>query len=100
MQTLGSLAMLRHDTPALGTNNIEALLVDDERKILVFKRWDDGGSQVVVALNFAPFEQYADVDFPRAGRWHEWLFDYDEDVADARHTIELPSSGAKVWVAE
>ena len=99
IRTLGGLAMLRHDVPALGTNNIEPLLVDNERKILVFKRWDDGGSQVVVALNFAPFEQYADVQFPRGGRWHEWLFDYDEDLPDAPHTIQIPGSGAKVWVA-
>jgi 1,4-alpha-glucan branching enzyme len=99
IRTLGGLAMLRHDVPALGTNNIEPLLVDNDRKILVFKRWDDGGSQVVVALNFAPFEQYADVQFPRGGRWHEWLFDYDEDLPDAPHSIQIPGSGAKVWVA-
>ena len=93
-----SLANLRHNEPALQGNNIEPVLVDNERKILVYKRWNDGGNQVVVALNFAPDHQYAEIEFPRAGRWHEWMFDYDEDFDVARRQIEIPGSGAKVWV--
>jgi 1,4-alpha-glucan branching enzyme len=101
MHSLGSLAQLRHDTPALQGNTFEPLLIDWERKILVFKRWNDGGSQVVVALNFAPSQQFAEkIEFPRAGRWHEWMFNYEEDFgATARRQIEMPGSGAKIWVA-
>lgn len=98
--TYQSLIMLRRSQEALRQNGFEALLVDDERKLIVFKRWTEGGSQVVVALNFEPTQQFAEIDFPRAGRWHEWMFDYDEDFGDQPHrTIEIPGSGAKVWVA-
>ena len=78
LHTYQSLTNLRHTQPALQANNLEPLLIDNERKILIYKRWDDGGNQVVVALNFSPEHQFATVEFPRAGKWHEWLFDYDE----------------------
>jgi len=95
-----SLAYLRAQNRALRLNNFEPLLVDPGRKLLAFKRWDDGGNQIVVALNFAPYQQFAELDFPRGGRWHEWTYDYDEDLGgSSRHTVELPPSGGKVWVA-
>lgn len=97
--TYKSLITLRYNEEALQGNTIEPLLVDNDRKLLIYKRWTDQGSQVVVALNFAPEQQFAEIDFPRAGRWHEWLFDYDEDFGDAHQQIEIPGSGAKVWVA-
>ncbi len=95
-----SLCQLRASTPALWVNTLEPLLISNEQKILIFKRWDDGGNQVVVGLNFAPFAQTVDVDFPRAGLWHEWTFNYDEDFAEqTKRSIELPASGGKVWIA-
>lgn len=97
--TYKSLITLRYNEEALSSNNIEPLLIDNDRKLLIFKRWTDQGSQVVVALNFAPEQQYATIEFPRGGHWHEWMFDYDEDFGDAQQEVEIPGSGAKVWVA-
>jgi hypothetical protein len=36
--------------------------------------------------------------FPRAGRWHEWLHDYDEHVGDDPVEVEIPDSYGKIWV--
>lgn len=95
-----NLAAVRARDPALTQNNLEALLVDNERKLLIFKRWNDQGNQVVVGLNFAPTAQSADITFPRGGRWHEWVYDYDADFGETpAQTIELPGSGGKVWIA-
>ena len=95
-----SLARLRAQNRALQLNNLEPLVVDGERKVLVFKRWDEGGNQAIVGLNFAPAQQHIEVTFPRAGIWHEWTKDYDENFGDqAKQTVELPPSGGKVWIA-
>ena len=96
----GSMAALRSQNPAFSQNHLEPLVVDNERKILVFKRWNDAGNQVVVALNFAPAPQHVEIPFPRGGVWHEWAFNYDEDFGDTpTRTVDLPISGGKVWVA-
>lgn len=93
-----ALAYLRHTQPALQQNNFAPLLVDPERRLLAFQRWTDDGNLVVVALNFAPFDQTVALDFPRAGRWHEWLHDYDQEVGDGPVEVDLPDSFGKIWV--
>ena len=95
-----TLARLRATNPALTINQIEPLVVDNERKLLAFKRWDDGGNQIVVGLNFTAASQHLEISFPRGGKWHEWTLDYDEDLGDtATHTVEIPASGGKVWIS-
>lgn len=95
-----TMCKLRTSQPALTKNNIETIMMDKDKKILVFKRWDKGGNQIVVGLNFAPIAQTVEVGFPRAGKWHEWILDYDEDLGKTPiKTVELPASGGKVWVA-
>jgi len=93
-----ALAYLRHTQAALQTNNFEPLLVDHERKLLAYHRWADNGSDVVVAINLTPESQHVAIDFPRAGRWHEWLNDYDEGVGEGPQDVEIPGSFGKVWV--
>jgi 1,4-alpha-glucan branching enzyme len=94
-----SLAYLRHTQPALQANNFEPLLIDHERKLLVFQRWsDDGDSVVVVAVNLTPEPQRAAIPFPRPGVWHEWLQDYDEHVGEEPQEVEIPDSFGKIWV--
>jgi 1,4-alpha-glucan branching enzyme len=94
------MAALRASQPALTRNNLEALVVDNERRMIVFKRWNEEGNQVVVGLNFAPVTQHIEVTFPRAGRWHEWVYDSGTDFGDAaQQSVELPASGGKVWIA-
>jgi malto-oligosyltrehalose trehalohydrolase len=95
-----ALAYLRHTQAALQTNNFESLLVDHERKVLAYHRWADNGSDIVVAINLTPASQHVAIDFPRAGRWHEWLHDYDEGIGDGPQEVEIPGSFGKVWVFE
>ena len=93
-----SLAYLRHMHGALQTNNFQVLHKDAERKTIVYHRWNDQGSIVVVALNFSPAAQTVTFSFPRAGRFHEWLHDYDQDVDEKPRNEEIPSSYGKIWV--
>lgn len=93
-----SLARLRHSQGALTSVTFEPLLVDVERKALAYHRWDDMGSVVVVAVNFSPTPQRVAVPFPRPGRWHEWLHDYDERVGVDPWEVEVPDSFGKIWV--
>ena len=94
-----TLAYMRHITPALHGNNIAVLVSDPEKCVLVFRRWsDDGGSDVVVGLNLCPGAQRVAIPFPRPGRWHEWLHDYDEHVGEEPFEADLPDSYAKVWI--
>jgi 1,4-alpha-glucan branching enzyme len=95
-----TLAYLRHTQGALQSNNFEPLLSDPGRKVLAYHRWNDAGSDVVVAVNLSPADQRVAIDFPRAGRWHEWLHDYDEQVGEGPHEVDLPDSFGKIWVFE
>jgi malto-oligosyltrehalose trehalohydrolase len=97
-QHYATLAYLRHMQGALHTNNFQVLLKDAEKRVIVFHRWDDNGSDVVVALNFSPVDQHVTFAFPRAGRWHEWLNDYDEQVSGEEQEFELNDSYGKIWV--
>lgn len=99
-QHYATLAYLRHTQAALQGNSFEPLLVDHERAIVAFARQADDGSAVVVALNFRPYDQTAMIDFPQAGRWHEWLHDYDQDVGDGPIVVDLPDSYGKIWVLQ
>lgn len=93
-----TLAYLRHTVGAMHTNNFSVLYENAETKTIVFQRWDDGGSVAVVALNFSPATQQIALTFPQAGRYHEWLHDYDQEVGEGETTVEVPSSFGKVWV--
>ncbi len=95
-----SLAYLRHTAGALQSNGIELLLMDRERKVLAFQRWNDAGSVVVVAVNLSPADQRVAIRFPRPGRWHEWLHDYDEHVGEEPVEVDLPDSFGKIWVLQ
>jgi 1,4-alpha-glucan branching enzyme len=95
-----SLAYLRHTQGALQANNFQPLLLDRERKLLAYHRWSEGDSIVVVAVNLAPESQTVAIDFPRAGRWHEWLHDYDEGIGEGPQQVEIPGSFGKIWVFE
>ena len=93
-----TLAYMRHTQAALQTNNFQVLLADPEKKVFVYHRWADNGSDIVVALNFSPADQHIAIDFPQTGTWHEWLHDYDEQVGDGPVEVDLPDSFGKVWV--
>lgn len=97
-QHYATLAYLRHTQAAFHTNNFQVLLADSEKNVLVYHRWADNGSVVVVALNFSPTDQHVAIDFPHPGTWHEWLHDYDEHVSDGPVEVDIPDSFGKIWI--
>lgn len=60
-------------TKGLQGQNVQLIRVDNDKKVIVMHRWDQGGPKdsVVVVLNFST-ETFSDykVGFPRAGKWH------------------------------
>ncbi|MPR32759.1 alpha-amylase family glycosyl hydrolase [Salmonirosea aquatica] len=73
----------------LSGQNVELLRVDDDKKVVVFHRWKEGGPRdsVVVAMNFSNqhYDDYA-VGFPASGEWiprfnSDWK-GYDEEFSD------------------
>jgi 1,4-alpha-glucan branching enzyme len=95
------MALLRNSTRALVGNNIAPLICDHERKMLAYHRWsDDGGSQVVVAVNFGINTENLDIPFPRGGVWHEWVYNYDQETPEGVVSIQVPGSGGKVFVLQ
>lgn len=97
---IASLAFLRHTNGAFQANGFDVLLADAEQRVLVFHRWNDAGSVAVVALNFSPADQHVTFSFPKAGRWHEWLNDYDQDVGDEPVEVEIPDSFGRIWILQ
>jgi 1,4-alpha-glucan branching enzyme len=97
---IASLAHLRQTCPAFQFNNIAPILVDHQKQVIVFKRWTDDGSVAVIALNFSPERQFVTFSFPEPGKWHEWLFDYDETAGHEPFNAEIPDSLGKVWVLQ
>lgn len=97
-QHVASLAFLRHTQGAFHSNNFEVLFKDNGQRVVVFHRWNENGSDVVVALNFSSATQHVSLTFPRPGRWYEWLHDYDEHVGEEPHAVDIPDSYGKVWV--
>lgn len=97
-QHYASLAYLRHTVGAFQTNNFAVLYASHDQRVFVFRRWSDDGSDVVVALNFSPADQSISFAFPRAGRWHEWLHDYDQQVDTEPRGEDIPDSYGKIWV--
>jgi Alpha amylase, C-terminal all-beta domain len=92
-----TLAYLRDHCPAFQFNNIAPILIDNQRRLIIFKRWTDD-CVAVTALNFASAAQHVSFTFPEPGKWHEWLFDYDEMASTEPFSAEIPSSFGKVWI--
>ncbi len=94
------LIYLRKTTAALHTENIEFFHLDPERKVLAWKRWDDGGGLVAVVANFSDdsLADYAIPNWPAEGDWHEYTFNYDVHVAGGTHTDLLGRSQCKVFI--
>lgn len=94
------LIYLRKTTGALKTEHIEFFHVDPDNKVLAWKRWDDGGSQVVVVANFSDDMRgdYHVPGFPASGDWHEFTFDYDIHVEGNTLVDSLGPSECKIYV--
>ncbi|MFW5845319.1 MAG: alpha-amylase family glycosyl hydrolase [Planctomycetota bacterium] len=74
------LSRLRAEQGALRTTNCAVLLRDDEQQLLVVHRWNEIGSQVVVALHAGPGTVQTDCPMPDAGRWYECVLQWDSHL--------------------
>jgi 1,4-alpha-glucan branching enzyme len=94
----------------LSGRNVAVHRIDEERKLVAFHRWDDGGpgDDVVVLANFShlPREVYR-IGFPRPGLWRlrlntDWT-GYSDDFGNFPSTdveaVEAECDGMK-WSAE
>lgn len=94
------LIHLRKSTYALYSDNLEFFYEDEEAKVIAYVRWNNEGSRVVVIANLSDnfLENYEVQNFPEAGTWHEWTYDYDVEVEGDRLTLDLGEFEAKVFV--
>lgn len=94
------LISLRKSNPALQSDTYEPLADMPGRGIIAFKRWNDGGNEVVVVANLMP--QYAgEVEITTGledGTWHEAIFNYDVQVEGGRLVDVLAESEAKIYI--
>lgn len=97
-----SLIKLRRAYPALNTTaaNIEVMVADHERQLLVFKRWAEDGAVVVVMANLADsyLGEVEVPNWPSDGVWHEWTHNYDNPVEGGVLRDKLAESEIKVYV--
>lgn len=97
------LIALRKELPALTSETFDVVDVRHEQGILVFKRWNDEGSVVLVLLNLQ--DQGADnVEFQMPaitnGTWCSALDEQEFTVSENRLTVSLPPSGALVLIQQ
>ncbi|TDB65373.1 DUF3459 domain-containing protein [Arundinibacter roseus] len=82
------------NTAGLMGQHVEILRIDEEKKILIYHRWKEGGpgDDVVVALNFSAqaYDHY-EVGFPHPGEWHA-RFNSDWKGYDAEFTDKMIGS--------
>lgn len=92
---LQKLIRLRREHPALRSDNIEYYWDDFPRfKVLRYKRWDDQGDVVVVAVNFDVVPQVVGLGFPHDGLWEDALSGRSYQIRGNWRDFELP-----VWSA-
>ncbi|MGM0606783.1 MAG: alpha-amylase family glycosyl hydrolase [Candidatus Muiribacteriota bacterium] len=93
-----ALINLRKNHMALRQNNIEEVYRYNNENVLIYKRWDNHGDIIIVALNFSDQDQWVDIPVPHDGTWHEYLFDYKANASSGKIADEqIPRSGAKIF---
>jgi 1,4-alpha-glucan branching enzyme len=95
------LIHLRKSLAALHHDSYEVIFQDPERGLLAFKRWDEGGGQVIVVANLK--DEYAgEFEISNTGledgQWHEFVFDYDTQVQDSVLRDTLAESEVKIYI--
>ncbi|MCY7322317.1 MAG: DUF3459 domain-containing protein [Phormidesmis sp. CAN_BIN36] len=93
------LIALRHNHPALRTENIEFFDTPADDKVLAFVRWTETGDRLVVILNFSEqsYQYYAMPYFPVNSMWRSWTGEQFE-ARDNPLAIDLPSFGALILI--
>ena len=97
---VSGLVYMRKTVGAFKTENIEFFHLDPEQKVLAWKRWDDGGSQVAVVVNFSDnsLGDYHVPNFPDDGDWHEYTYNYDVHVEGRQLVDLLGRSSCKIYI--
>jgi 1,4-alpha-glucan branching enzyme len=93
------LAWLRRNTPALRTSNVEVRATDPMIRCLELHRWDEGGSEVVTAVNFSTATQ----DFVlklSPGPWKDALTDGEINSETGEFQVRLEPFDVQVWVKQ
>jgi 1,4-alpha-glucan branching enzyme len=90
------LIELRLKNPAFATDHFETLLVDHEKKVMAYKRWNDEGNVAVVVVNTSDAEA-GDITIENAGledgAWRDELSGADFTCQDHKITVNLPARG-------
>ncbi len=95
------LVRLRREHPALRTPHL-AFYVNDlaNEQLLCFKRWDEAGEALVVALNFGGAPRQVRLRFPAPGRWREVFSGAVMEADEQEAAIEVPEWCGLVFVRQ
>ena len=97
------LFKLRGDTPALRGDHFEVCFKDPGRRVFAFKRWNDAGGVIVVAVNLkheATGELAIGDCGLEDGRWHEYTSNYDTTVEGGVLKDQLGPSEVKIFIKQ
>lgn len=99
MRYYSGLIHLRKNHPALHGDSFEVVMRDDVRCIFAFKRWDEAGGVVIVAVNLQDkFAGEFTVGGLEDGTWHEYVYNYDTGVQGGVLRDSLAESEVKVYI--
>jgi hypothetical protein len=87
------------DHDSMTTDNFETLYADCDRRVLAYKRWNEAGEVVVVAINFdAGNEQPLEITGKAlaSGDWTDLLSGENHTVKEDRLNLTLPPNSACV----
>jgi 1,4-alpha-glucan branching enzyme len=92
------LIELRKNHMALRQNNIQEVYKYHDKKVLVYKRWDNYGDIIIVVANFSDSDQYIDIPFPYNGTWYEAIYNYSVDVNNGTlYNHQIGKSDVKIF---
>ena len=103
LQHTVSLVKLRTSTPAMNTDNFEITLIDAERQILGYKRWNDTGGVALIVANLrdkpAGVFTIADKGL-EDGIWREHVNNFETTVQAGVLTDTLGPSEVKIYLKQ
>ena len=90
----------RRNSPVLAGEDIEFFADDFAGTNLVrYRRWDDNGSQALIALNFGGETRQTSLPFPDRSHWWEVVTDNHLSVTgDAQRSLLLPPWQGRVFL--
>lgn len=99
MKHYTGLLQLRRTMPALHEDTFQVIHVEAERGIFAYKRWNTQGNVVVVVVNIHDSYQ-GEIrigNWPEDGTWHEYIYNYDVQVAGGWLQDSLGESEVKIY---